>query len=96
MLRLHLYRIALTCALMASFIGGGLLFGQPAASGAMHGPALSQKARPTPVAAASNSAVQAAAREADDAEPVSRAAEIRRSELSWPFFSFGRKRGPSW
>ena len=96
MLRLHLYRIALTCGLMAAFVGGGLLFGQTATSASMPGPTLSQKARPAPGAAPSNVPVPAAAREADDAAPVSRAAEIRRSELSWPFFSFGRKRGPSW
>lgn len=95
MFRLHLYRIALTCVLMAAFIGGGLLFGQPGTTASMTGPTLTQKARPAAVTT-THAAVRATARDADDAEPASRAAEIRRSELSWPFFSFGRKRSTSW
>lgn len=90
MLRLHLQRLALTCVLMAAFIGGGLLFGQPAASPS--GPASASTQRPAPIGPA-----QAAVRDADDAEPANRARELRRSELSWPFFSFGRTRTPgSW
>ena len=93
MLRLHLQRLALTCTLMAAFIGGGLLFGHPptptsgAASAQPHAITSTQRLAPA-------GSVQATARDADDAEPASRAREIRRNELSWPFFSFGRKRGP--
>lgn len=96
MLRLHLQRLALTCTLMAAFIGGGLLFGQPAAS-----PPGAASAQPHAITStqrlAPAASVQATVRDADDAEPASRAREIRRSELSWPFFSFGRTRTPgSW
>ena len=93
MFRLHLYRIALTCVLMAAFIGGGLLFGQPGTTASMTGPTLTQKARPAAVTT-THAAVRATARDADD---LNRRA-VRPNppqQLSWPFFSFGRKRSTS-
>ena len=67
MLRLHLQRLALTCTLMAAFIGGGLLFGQPAAS-----PPGAASAQPHAITStqrlAPAASVQATARDADEAE----------------------------
>lgn len=79
MLRTHFHRIVLTAALMTGFVGAGFLFDQglrPAVDPAMVGPVFSL-------------VVHQSAAAVDDEDTPSRARSAR-SELSWPFFSFGR------
>lgn len=79
MLRSHFHRMVLTSALMTGFIGAGFLFDQGLAS------------TPEPAKAVQvfSLVAQPSVSAIEDEEPPRRATSAR-SELSWPFFSFGR------
>ncbi len=79
MLRSHFHRMILTSVLMTGFIGAGLMFDQ----------GLVSTPEPAKSVPAFSLVTQQSAPLAEDEEPPRRANSAS-SELSWPFFSFGR------